>query len=454
MSRQLLGGLILTFLGFPCFSQTPIPYSKVSPQIDHYSDPANYDLIKDQINCMETEISLTFNQRVYGFIKYFTEKDRDYTRMVLERSTYYFPIFEKYLEEYDLPDEIKYLAIIESGLNPKAISRVGAVGLWQFMPYTGRSFKLHQDWYIDERMDPYKSTEAACKYLSQLYGMFKDWELALAAYNTGPGNVRKAIRRSGYKKKFWEIYPYLPRETRSYLPQWVAITYVMSHPQQFNFIIEDWEYEMSYDTIMISDFSNLNTVGEMIGVCREDLEKLNPSIKHLALNASKQYPVKIPIQKIDYLRDNRSVILDSASKSDKKKFQHLARNTPGSTYGRDRIVYRVSSGDVLGSIAIKYNVRVSDIRKWNNFNGNLIRVGQRLNIWVYPGARNNINTMASVKAIPKTELENGQKIYYVQPGDTLWDISRKFKGLSIEKLKTLNDLNSNNIQPGQKLIIG
>jgi len=204
----------------------------------------DYDLVEDRLSCMEKAIPLNYNSRVYAFVNYFAIKDREYTRMVIKRATYYFPMFEKYLKKYGLPDELKYLSIIESGLNPNAVSRVGAVGLWQFMPYTGRSYKLHQDWYLDERRDPIKATEAAFKYMKQLYKMFGDWELVMAAYNSGPGNVRKAIRRSGYKKKFWEIYRYLPRETRSYVPQWVAIYYVMNYAHELNLLGKDFSIQL------------------------------------------------------------------------------------------------------------------------------------------------------------------------------------------------------------------
>jgi membrane-bound lytic murein transglycosylase D len=425
---------------------------------DFFGEEETYDLIEDRLSCIENEIPLNFNTRVYSFINYFAIRNRDYTRNVIQRKNMFFPIFEEMLGKYGLPEELKYLSIVESGLVERSISRAGAGGLWQFMPYTGRSYGLHQDFYIDERFDPIKSTEAACKYLKMLHNMFGDWELALAAYNSGPGNVRKAIRRSGYKKSFWEIYRYLPRETRSYLPQFVAITYIMNYDLEHNLLVEDYRYPVVYDTLMINNFLNLKLLAEEINVCYEDLDKLNPSIKRFALpDATKPYPIKIPIDKIEELRAQREEILLASSLSGQKELESLSKNTPGSTYGRERVVYKVRSGDVLGTIAQRYRVRVSDIRKWNNINGNLIRVGQRLNIWVLPG--NTVPRVASRSIVPSTPPEVIQKIssgqvYYVQPGDTLWDISRKYEGLSVEKLKELNKLTSNRIQPGQKLIIG
>lgn len=421
----------------------------------------NYNHVADRLSCMEGEIPLTFNTKVYSFINYFAVRNREYTHGILSRKEIYFPVIEEYLQKYGLPDELKYLAIVESGFNPRAISRAGAGGLWQFMPYTGRSYGLHQDFYIDERFDPHKSTDAACKYIKMMYNMFGDWELALAAYNSGPGNVRKAIRRSGYKKGFWEIYRYLPRETRSYVPQFVAIQYVMQYAHEYNFIIKDKIYPMEYDTLMVDEFINLKLLANELNICYEDLEMLNPAIKRFALpDAIKKYPVNIPIDKIAFIRKNREEILTNSALTGKNELQALARNTPGSTYGRARIVHRVRSGDVLGTIAQRYHVRISDIRKWNHIRGNLIRIGQRLNIWVLPGRHTNYTAghVATTKKIKPDAPASGKitkgKIYYVQPGDTLWDISRKYEGLSIEKIKKLNNLTSSRITPGQTLIIG
>ncbi len=427
---------------------------------DYYPD-LSYDLIEDRLSCIESTVPLNFNEKVQSFIEYFTIRDRDYTRQILKRKDIYFPIFEEELAKRGLPDELKYLSIVESGLNPNAISRVGAAGLWQFMPYTGNSFKLHQDWYIDERMDPVESTVAACKFLSQLYSMFGDWELALAAYNCGPGNVRRAIRRSGYKKTFWEIYRYLPRETRSYVPQYVAIIYTLKYAAENNLVVPDPGYLPEYDTVLVSQYFHLETFCDQLNLCMDDLLKLNPHIKRGALPENvKNFPLRVPTDMKEAIVLNRSFLYDTASKVGKERLEYLARNTPGSTYGRERIVYRVRSGDVLGKIAERYHVRVSDLRKWNNINGSMIRVGQRLNIWVLPSYNNNTRHLyASNKpavqtpSTPPAEVKNG-KFYQVQPGDTLWDISRMFEDLTITKLKQLNNLTSNRIKPGQRLLVG
>lgn len=410
-------------------------------------------VVREKLECIEKTIPLIYNDRVHSFINYFTVRDREYTRMVAGRKNLYFPLFEKYLAKYGLPDELKYLAIIESGLNPKAVSRARAVGLWQFMSPTGRHYGLQHDWYMDDRMDPEKSTEAACRYLRDLYGMFHNWELALASYNAGPGNVKKAIRRSGYKKTFWEVYNYLPRETRSYVPQFVAIIYAMNYLDDHNFYNIGQELHMPYDTLNVSKFLHFNTFANLTGICMEDLQKLNPSIQRNALpDVAKKYTIKIPVIAKESLILNRFAILDSASKVGKKELEVLAKNTEGSTYGRDRVVYRVKSGDVLGGIAIRYNVRVNDIRKWNNLRGNTIHVGQRLNIWLKQPMNGSTVVASAPKQVAPVPVPDS-KTYIVQQGDTLWDISQKFQGLTIDKIKQLNNLTNSKIQPGQKLVI-
>jgi membrane-bound lytic murein transglycosylase D len=287
-----------------------------------------------------------------------------------------------------------------------------------------------------------------------LYGMFGDWELALASYNAGPGNVKKAIRRSGYKRNFWQAYPYMPRETRSYVPQFVAIIYAMNYLDEHNFYDVGEEQMMPSDTLHLDRFFNFDTFASLTGICIEDLQLLNPSVLRNAVPyKGKKQVVRVPLIAKEFLASNRFAILDSASKVGKRELEMLAKTSEGSTYGRDRIVHRVKSGDVLGSIAMRYHVRVADIRKWNNISGNKIRVNQRLNIWLKVPAGGVPTTVAATKTKVVTPLLPGSKTYTVQEGDTLWDISRKFEGLTIEKLKSLNNLSSNKLQPGQKLII-
>ncbi len=407
------------------------------------------ELIADRLSCLQQTIPLTYNSKVHAFIDYFSVRDRDYTRMVLRRKDLYFPLFEKKLKQYNLPDELKYLSIIESGLNPRAISIARAVGLWQFMSGTGRYLGLRNDWYTDDRMDPEKATDAACQYLTQLYSIFHDWPLALAAYNSGPGTVRWAIRRSGYKKSFWEVYPFLPRETRSYVPQFIAIIYSVNYAAEHNIFEEAREEILPHDTLSVNQFLHFDTFAKLTGTCVEDLQLLNPHIRKNAIpDDGKLRVIKVPKVAKENFSVNRKMILDSAARG-KKELEALAKAVNDFTYGRDRDVYYVRNGDALGTIAQRFGVSIRNLKEWNNLRGNLIRIGQCLIIWVpsiKPG-RQIVPTTSYVS--PKDS-----KTYTVQPGDTLWDISKKLPGITIEKIRSLNNLKSSHLQPGQKLIVG
>ncbi|MFY0626059.1 MAG: transglycosylase SLT domain-containing protein [Reichenbachiella sp.] len=450
MRRFLFISIISVLIGFNSYSQDD-PFNDPIPDV-------TYEVMQDRMSCIEQTIPLIFNERVQSFVDYFTVRDRSYTKEVISRRDFFFPIFEETLAKYGMPDELKYLSIIESGLRPNAVSRVGAGGLWQFMPSTGRAYGLKQTWYIDERMNPWKSTEAACKYLKQLYGMFGDWELALAAYNTGPGNVRKAIRRSGYKDTFWEVYRYLPRETRSYVPQFVAMIYTLNYVDEHYFDMEEIEMlsPVSYDTIQVSNYMHMKTLVDQIDLCLEDLVMLNPQLIRGAIpKGTIKYPLKIPSDLIDTVRKNRIVLLDSASKVGKKELEALAKNTPGSVYGRNRQIHRVRSGEVLGTIAERYHVRVSDLRRWNNISGNMIYAGQKLNVWVLPhfSAKAKTKSYSKPKPKPAPLIAPNGTYHIVQSGDSLWSIANKYQNVSIEQLKKLNNLSGSRIDPGQRLLI-
>src|SRR5690606_313317 len=220
----------------------------ILPRYDYeYIPDFARDQVKKRISAMYTAMPFELNEAIFSFIHYFTVRNRGYAKMILERKDTYLPLFEEALSRHQMPDDIEDLSIIESGLNPRARSRVGAMGLWQFMPATGREYKLYVNSHMDDRMDPELATEAALKYLKALHRMFGDWELALAAYNCGPGNVRKAIRRSGGKHNFWQIYNYLPRETRSYIPQFQAFMYVLRYADEHNIVLEEPAFPMAYD---------------------------------------------------------------------------------------------------------------------------------------------------------------------------------------------------------------
>ncbi len=426
-------------------------------QITEIIPDNTYDEVADRIACLEGEVPLNFNENVMAFVDYFAIKDREYTRDVIQKKELFFPIFSEGLARHGLPDELKYLAIVESGLRPNAISRANAVGLWQFISSTGKMYGLNSDWYVDDRMDPVEATDAAARHLKDLYRMFDSWELALAAYNCGPGNVRKAIRRSGYKKEFWEIYRYLPRETRSYVPQYVAITYLFNHLNEHGFEEKTEIFYPELDTVLISQYFHIETFCNQIGACVDDVLLWNPQIKRGALpEGTKNFALRIPSDWKENIVQNRTLYYDTASKVGKEHLDMLARNTPGSTYGRERLYYRVRSGDVLGTIAGKYGVRVADIKSWNRLNSNMIRIGQTLSIWVLPtynSSTKKLYTSSSPKPVtPPISNSSTGKVYLVKSGDSLWSISKQ-NNTTIEKLKSANKLTSNTLQPGQSLVI-
>lgn len=432
------------------------------------------ELMLDQIQCMDmaTTIPMTYNKTIKGFINYFTVRKRSFVTNMLRRQHLYFPMYEQYLKKHELPDELKYLSIVESALNPRAVSPARAVGLWQFMSATGRQYKLYQDSFIDERMDPYKSTEAACAYLKDLHNMFDDWELALAAYNCGPGNVRRAIRRSGNKTGFWEIYNYLPRETRSYVPMFVAVNYIMRHAENYyGFKADSLERYIAHDTIWLNPEKHIDMelLAKHMDVSFDDLKSLNPQVKkNIIPSHLKNYALRIPTERKEFYAENRLSILDSAVYTKSLELLVVNDEPSYSSSGKRKIVHHVKRGEVLGRIAQKYHVSAADIRKWNHLRGNTIRSGQKLAIWVkgkpvspsrlasaqttYKTNSTSVEqtTSSSSKAIPVVK----EKVYYVQPGDTLWKISQNHGGISVEKLKKLNKLKSNSLKPGQKLIIG
>ena len=432
-------------LDFEVSRQIPVEF------LNEYVPPVRYSEVASRLKKIENKVPLVHNKRVHAFVQYFCQKGRTYSRGVLSRKNLYFPIFEKYLKAHGMPEELKYLAVVESGLKPQAMSRVGAAGLWQFMPSTGKVYGLKYDYFRDERMDPEKSTVAACKHLKTLYKTFGDWELAIAAYNCGRGNVRRAIRRSGYKRNFWDIYRYLPRETRSYLPQFVAITYMFEYADEHNLVTRNRRNAIPADTLLFSQFVNLKSLSELTEVPIEDIRLMNPEIKYDALPGNyKGYSLRFPKAHAQVFREKRQKIMAVAGQKDKRKIMEKAKRTPWSVYGRDMIYHRVRRGDVLGRIALRYRVRLSDLRRWNNLRGNLIRVGQRLRI--YSRSSKYLSKRRKSRRTPQNIPYS--KTHWVKRGDTLWSIAKLYKGLTVQKLKRLNGLVGNRIKPGQKLRIG
>lgn len=324
-----------------------------------------------------TPMEFYFTRDVGNFINLYANRKRGLTEKAMGLGDLYFPIFEEMLDRYEIPLELKYLPIVESGMNPNARSRVGATGLWQFMYLTGKSYGLYVDSYIDERRDPYLETEAACRYLKFLHHIYDDWSLALAAYNAGPGNVNKAIRRSGGKKTYWEIRRYLPRETRSYVPAFIAVNYVMAYPEDYNLKKKPVKIEYTYtDSVHVNQRVLYEYLSAYTGVDKKMLSFLNPMYRRQLIPANKEntYAIVLPKERVAVFIINADSIYSKSATVNPDLEAPIEKN-------QEMVYYKVRSGDVLGKIANRYGVRVSDLQEWNNLRGTRINVGQKLIIY-------------------------------------------------------------------------
>lgn len=395
-----------------------------------------------------TPFNLAYNPALEKVINSYLKYRKKYYPELMAKAKYYFPMFEKYLDQFDVPLEMKYLSIVESALRPDARSYVGATGLWQFMYGTGVQFDLKISSYVDERQDPVKSTVAACKYLSQLYKIFGDWDLALAAYNSGPGNVSKAIKRSGGYKNYWNIRPFLPRETAGYVPAFYATMYIFEYAEEHSLYPKAPEiFHFETDTVQVKRTISFEHISEKVGVDEELLSFLNPEYKLdiIPFVEGKNYAVRLPKMKMVDFLDKEMEIYELAKEEDAKREKPL----PKYFEMDQRIVYRVRSGDFLGKIANKFGVRVNDIKRWNGLRSHHLKIGQRLSI--YP------KKMAVPKEVSKRKKEEPKgkhEVYVVQEGDSLWSISKKYPSISIEQIKDWNNFwGKKSLKPGMKLKI-
>lgn len=440
----------------------------------------NADILTQRIEKLDvlSPFDLVYNEAVQDYIDVYSIRKRDLVSKVLALSHLYFPLFEEQLDKHGLPDELKYLAIVESALNPKAISKSGAVGLWQFMYPTGKMFGLEQNSYVDDRKDPYKSTIAACKYLKYLYGLFGDWQIVLAAYNCGPGAVSKAIRRSGNKTNYWELRPFLPLETQNYVPAFIAATYVMNYHKEHNLFPVQIKSEFFFsDTITVYHRTDLKKLSEIIGIAFEDLAFINPAYKTGVIPASaKGYTLCIPATKAGvYLANHEEIITRCAEPARPLAYYQQPKSEKKQL---TQIVHHIKPKENIFAIAKKYNCSAAQIRSWNNLKSNKIASKKSLKIYIpkpasipeentelYAQKNNNqndsVNTETGVAPLaPEKETDNSSIVidkkaeplfihHVVQKGDTLWKIANRYKVSSVEELKKLNNLYNNNLKLGE-----
>lgn len=343
----------------------------------------------ERLSGMNTLINLPFNSVVRNYITTYTQKKRAQVEVMLGLADYYFPLFEEILDLYQLPLELKILPVIESALNPRAVSRVGATGLWQFMYSTGKRYNLQIDSYVDQRRDPLAASHAAARYLRDLYGLYGDWTLVIAAYNCGPGNVNKAIRRAGGKRSYWDIYYYLPRETRGYVPAFIAANYAMRFADQHGIRPRNMEMPKTTDTVVVQGKMHLEQVARVLGLPLQQLRDLNPQYKHDMLTMDSGNPLRLPAERVGEFIDRQDEIrtFKDSIYLNPKRIQEIAKISGDPFYipriaGKGNVVkYRVRQGDVLGSIASRYHVTVQQLRAWNGISGSKIRIGQTLLIY-------------------------------------------------------------------------
>jgi len=412
------------------------------------------DLLKKRLQKIDskTPFNVEYTLGLENLIKSFLKNRKGAFERLMAISEYYFPMFEEHLAKYNIPLEIKYLAIVESALNPKAKSRVGATGLWQFMYPTGKQFNLEVNSYVDERYDPLKATEAACQYLSNLYSIFGDWSLVLASYNAGPGNVSKAIRRSGGSQNYWNIRKNLPKETANYVPAFLATLYIYEYKKEHG--LKPKKAPTTYfetDTITIKKRMTFQQISELLDVPVSQIAFLNPIYKLniIPFDSEKAHFLRLPKNKIGLFVSNEDKIYSYIAYQEslkEKPFHNTILASESKTHDNfnenKTISHKVKSGESLGLIAKKYNTTIINIKKWNKISGNTIQAGKIIKIYL------NEKQVTPIK----TNTSN-DGYYTVKSGDSLFSISRQFPGVTVDNLKKWNDISGDDIQPGMKLKI-
>lgn len=461
-----------------------------------------------RLQSMQSAVSLSYNNTVKNFIAMYTVRKPKQVAVMLGLANYYFPMFEEALAKYGLPMELKYLPIIESALNPGANSVASAVGLWQFMYGTGKMYKLEISTFVDERRDPLKATDAAVRYLRDLYNIYNDWHLVIAAYNCGPGNVNKAIKRSGNAKDYWKIYYKLPKETRGYVPAFIAANYVMNFYQSHNIFPKSPDFPIITDTLMVNDYLHFNQVSEVIGIPVEQIRSLNPQYRRDIIPASKEkrYSLVLPQDEISAYLENESVIHSHRrteffpNNEIVNPQNNYASKSPSDVKGRDKVIYSVKSGDNLGMISAWFRVRQSDLKYWNKMRSNFLKVGQKITVYVPEGQgeyyshvskmsrsekQKSLNKKPTTTAVenlasatpkqnetkpaetkqqdkavaevvptvkkdsssvkPAKQATENEFVYYkVRKGDNFWSIAKKFPGVSNQEIMKLNNIKAAN----------
>ena len=458
---------LLTLTYIQRISQNNLP---VNSSLQPFEVPSySHEVYQQRISKIQTPIKLYYDNEVREYIDVYALKKRQLTERVMGLANLYFPLFEQILDQQGLPIEFKYLSIVESALNPTAVSPAGATGLWQFMHGTGKMYDLKINSFIDERRDPEKATLAACQYFKDMYAIYNDWLLVIAAYNCGAGNVNKAIARSGGKRTFQEISSFLPRETRGYVPAFVAVTYVMTHTNEHNLksvspTISYW----SVDTVLTSRKTTLKNIADAINIPLDILSYLNPIYKKGIVPATDEpMSLRLPTNKINTYLSN----VENIYKPEETPAIGLFVNNDNFMESQsDEMIkkfHKVKRGEHLQNIAKQYHCSVTDIKNWNRLRSNKLTAGQKLTVY---SPANNKNTKIAEKtkvsskentvAVSKGKNNSGSEKsksdsrlawHTVQSGDSLWKIAQRYQGMTVDQIKDLNKLRSNELKVGTKL---
>ena len=448
------------------------------------------ELLKERLAAMDAKspFNIEYNQGLENLIKSFLKNRRKAFANQMAVAQYYFPLFEEALAKQNVPLEIKYLAVVESALNPKAVSKMGATGLWQFMYHTGKQYNLNIDHYVDERSDPLKSSEAAAQYMTNMYTIFNDWDLVLASYNSGPGNVTKAIRRSGGQQNFWNIKKFLPQETQGYVPAFLATMYIYEYHKEHGIVPKKaFVRHFATDTVMVKKEMSFAQISNLLDIPIEQLQALNPSYKRNVIPnyAGKNHYLTLPSCKVAVFTSNEDKIyayvqyeMDKREKINEGRKSNFIKDSTATALASNTKVkyYKVKRGDNLGDIAKRNDVAVSDLKKWNRLKGNSVAAGKSLKIIIEKdsdsssvqlASNNDKNKALIVKdntsiaskenkaTVDKTDtlVANATNFYIVQKGDNLNTIAKKYN-TTVAEIKEWNHLTSPNIKLGASLQVG
>lgn len=434
----------------------------------------NDSLMAARLSKIVTVVPLAYNSKVGSFIELYSIRRKKSSAAMLGLAQYYFPWMQAIFDKYDVPEELIYLTIIESGLNPLAVSKAGATGIWQFMYQTGKLYGLEVNTFVDDRRDPYKATDAAARHLKDLYNMFGDWGLAISAYNCGAGNVRKAIARSGGKQTFWQVSPYLPRETQNYFPLYIGALYLMKYHNDYGIQAAKIAIPSAVDTIMVNKEMHLEQVSKVLNIDLDELKTLNPQYKRLIIPAySQPYPIRLRVTDMVRFIEMQDSIHNYHYEeyfTPVKVYTSQFTGKPLAEGETKKIYYYVKSGDNLAKIAAKYNLSVAELKKMNKLNSNSVKVKQRLLVgyeYITPqkpveqvpviptdslSAQDSTATMLQAPVLQEKQ-DNTPVVYYVKKGDTLSSIAGRYN-TTARKIADYNKLaNMNALKIGQKLLI-